>query len=406
MTRSIGLVLDYDPAYVGGAQTAFLEQIALLAAAGHRVVAIAPSSRLLAEHCAAVGAEHVAVAAPVVLPGLGLPWVRNRARLRDRLRRELARREVDVLHVHSELGLAAAAICAARGLGLPVVHTVHTVFWRGPVRAPRLAAALIRSLHRTLTGLRRSSAPSGGSPSDEALRAMTVAAAGCADVVVSPSEHQAQMLRARLLPCVVTVPNASRAGTRAPLPPASPLRVLWAARCEPEKRLLEFLEAVAIADRELGPGRLQVTVAGEGSTLQRARRRAASDVAFLGGVPNERMSELLAEHHILAITSHGFDNQPMTIVESIGAGRGVLVCDPALREGLSLAGWLSGPEPERMAEALVALARRPEAVAELAAHAAAELAFDPTAVLDRLEEVYDLAERMRRQRLPAGAERH
>ncbi len=405
MNRGIALVLDYDPAYVGGAQTAFLEQIALLAAAGHRVVAIAPSSRLLAEHCAAVGAEHIAVAAPVVLPGLGLPWVRNRARLRDRLRLEFVRRDVDIVHVHSELGLAAATICAARGLGLPVVHTVHTVFWSGPSHAPRLAAALIRAAHHRLTGLRWSPPTRSGSPSDEALRAMTVAAAGCADVVVSPSAHQTDVLRARLLPCVVTVPNASRADGRAPLPPASPLRVLWAARCEPEKRLLEFLEAVAIADRELGPGLLTVTIAGDGSTLETARRRAAGDVAFLGRVPHERIGGLLAEHHLLAITSYGFDNQPMTIVEAIGAGRGVLVCDPALREGLARAGRLSGPEPERMAEALVALAKRPTEVAELAAHAAAERAFDPAVVLGRLEEVYDLAERMRRRRLSAEAER-
>jgi glycosyltransferase involved in cell wall biosynthesis len=407
MTRSIALVLDYDPEYLGGAQTAYVEQIALLAGAGHRVAAVAPASRDLSRRCAEVGAEHIVVAARVVLPGIRLPWLRNTTALRRRLRAEFAQRSVDVVHVHSELGLSAAATCAARGLGLPVVHTVHTAFWRGPERAPRVVAALIRSTHRWLTGLRWSSSPHGGSAADDALRGMTTAAAACADVVVSPSAHQAEVLRARLLrPCVVTVPNTARAVRRAALPPVRPLRILWAARCEPEKRLLEFLEAVRLAQLRLGPGRLLVTVVGDGSTLDEATRLGVHDVRFLGRVPHDRMPALLARHHLLAVTSHGFDNQPMTIVEALAAGRGVLVCDPALSEGLALAGRFCGPAPHEMAAEIVDLVGDPEAVGELAEHAAAERAFDAEGVLRRLECVYRLADRARPRRPSARVRGH
>lgn len=398
MTRSVALVLDYAPDYLGGAQTAYFEQIALLVSAGHRVSAFAPVSSALTAHCASVGAEHVAITAPVMIPRLGLPWLRNSPGLRRRLRDEFARRNVDVVHVHSELGLSAAAICAGRSLRLPIVHTVHTAFWRGPRRAQKMIAALIRTSHRALTGLRWSPSPHGGSLTDDALRGMTTAAASCADVVVSPSAHQAKILEARLLrPCVVTVPNASRTMQREPLPGHVPLRLLWAARCEPEKRLLEFLDAVALAQHQLGQQRLLVTVAGDGSTLKLAQARELEDVTFLGRVSHERMPKLLAEHHLLVITSDGFDNQPMTVVEAIAAGRGVLVCDPALREGLAHAGRLSGPEPAQLAAAIVDLAREPHTVAELSERAASERAFEPGTVVTQLEEAYRLADRTRQR---------
>lgn len=391
--RRIVLVLDYSPDYLGGAQTAFASQVALLAQNDRVVLAVTPPSTTFAEHCRAVGAEHLAVPAHFTIPGLQLPFIRNTRRLRARLTRIFERWSPDAVHVHSEFGLGVAAVQAAKAAGVPVVHTVHTVFWQAPGSAARPLAAVIRAAHRLNTGLRNPPRPHGGRPADDALRGMTTAMARLADVVVSPSAHQADVLRSHGVAEVHVIPNSVADITAGDLPPQPPLRLLWAARCEPEKRLLEFLDAVEIAQRTLAPGRLSVEIAGEGSLLATATRRNVPGATFLGRVPHERMGELLRHSHLLAVTSHGFDNQPMTIVEAIGAGRGVLVCDPRLREGLSRAGFLCGAEAEPMAAAIVRLATEPDTVRELCAAASSETEFSPAAFLRRLDDAYDAAHR-------------
>jgi len=389
--RRIVLVLDYSPDYLGGAQTAFASQVALLAENGHVVLAVTPPSRVFAEHCHAVGAEHLEIPARFTAPGLQLPYIRNTRRLRGRLGKLFTRWRPDAVHVHSEFGLCVAGIQTARQAGVPVVHTVHTVFWQAPGSAGRMLATGIRAGHRLLTGLHTPARPHGGRPADDALRGMTTAVARLADIVVSPSAHQADVLRSHGVADVRVIPNSVADIASAEPPVQPPLRILWAARCEPEKRLLEFLDAVALAQRRLQPGRIEVEVAGEGSLLAAARRRGVPGATFLGRVPHERIGELLSRNHLLAVTSNGFDNQPMTIVEAIGAGRGVLVCDPRLREGLSTAGFLCDPEPVGMAEAIVRLANEPATVRALCEAAASETEFSPAGFLRRLDEAYDAA---------------
>ncbi|HKT56845.1 MAG TPA: glycosyltransferase [Microbacterium sp.] len=391
--RRIVLVLDYSPDYLGGAQTAFASQVALLAQNDHVVLAVTPPSTTFAEHCRAVGAEHLAVPARFTIPGLQLPFIRNTRRLRRRLTALFDTWRPDAVHVHSEFGLGVAAVQAAKTAGVPVVHTVHTVFWQAPGSAGRPLAAVIRAAHRLNTGLRNPPRPHGGRPADDALRGMTTAVARLADVVVSPSAHQGDVLRSHGVAEVHVIPNSVADIGSGELPAQPPLRLLWAARCEPEKRLLEFLDAVAIAQRSLAPGRLEVEVAGEGGLLATARRRGVPGTTFLGRVPHERMGELLRRNHLLAVTSYGFDNQPMTIVEAIGAGRGVLVCDPRLREGLSRAGFLCDADPEPMAAAIVRLAEQPDTVRSLCLAASSETEFSPAAFLRRLDDAYDAARR-------------
>jgi glycosyltransferase involved in cell wall biosynthesis len=220
---------------------------------------------------------------------------------------------------------------------------------------------------------------------------MTTAVARLADVVVSPSAHQGEVLRAHGVADVQVIPNSVADIRSTDLPEQPPLRVLWAARCEPEKRLLEFLDAIALAQERLGPGRLAVEIAGEGSLLAAAQKKAVPGTTFLGRIPHEQIGEVLSRSHLLAVTSNGFDNQPMSIVEAIGAGRGVLVCDPRLREGLSRAGFLCGPDPDPMAAAIVQLVEQPAVVRELCAAAASETEFSPAAFVRRLDEAYDSA---------------
>ena len=92
----------------------------------------------------------------------------------------------------------------------------------------------------------------------------------------------------------------------------------------------------------------------------------------------------------VALTSIGFDNQPMTVAEAVSRERGVLYCDPRLGEGLGASGFLAAkPEVDGLADALVALVSDPSLLVGLSAGAAREKAeFSPTHYVERILEVY------------------
>jgi len=380
----IALVCDYALDYLGGAQTALLQQAGALAAAGHEVLLVAPAGRRVPAGLVPPGVEWRRVRARLTLPGLGLPLVRNGRALRAELSGLLAARRIEVVHAHSELGLVAAASAVADDLGIPRLHTVHTLFWRSglPAALQPLAAALVAAFHRGVTGRRLVAAPVQGAPADAALRRMTVTAARGADAVISPSDHQAALLRAAGLPRVVQLENTV-AVPGAARPPAldgawGPLRVVWAGRATPEKRLGEFVLGAMAAMDVLGPRALRVEIVGEGPDLAAARRmaRAHPGIVFLGRRAHGETVRRMVRSHLVALSSHGFDNQPMVVAEACWASRGVLYVDPALREGVATAGALcDDPGAEGIAAELVRLAQdRGEVVAlSRQAHAAYEL---------------------------------
>jgi glycosyltransferase involved in cell wall biosynthesis len=358
----IAIVLDYSLDLVGGAQRAALNEAAALVAAGHGVLVVAPRPRggaVLPPGVDALWTEGRR------LPLLDFPLVRDDEALRDRLHRHLRSARIDAVHLHSEFGHARAALVAARRLGLPVTHTVHTAYWPGlPAPVRPAARALLASVAGAVP--LRSSNP---------LLDHTLAVAVAADVVVSPSAHQAADLIGLGVPDPVVLPNCDDgSGTATPLPEVDHLRVAWIGRCVPEKRPLTFLAGVRLAQRRLPPDRLRVAMAGNGLLLPVARR-AAQDVpgtVLLGRLDRSGVQRLIADSHLTALTSQGFDNQPMTVVESVRAGRGVLHTDPRLTEGLDRAGLLTrGPDAEAIADRLVELALDLEPVRRAAAGARA-----------------------------------
>ena len=426
----VAVVCDYALDYVGGAQTALVEQVAALRSAGCAVVVLSPSSArhtdpgvrpsgpagevagtgaptggrraadtetcaapdhpdAEADHPASAGRRpgvtpfgddvtHVRVPARWVLPGVDLPVLRNSERLRRLMDRVFTEHRVEVVQLHSEFGMAAAAIDSARGRGIPVAHTVHTFFWQTTARPQAPIAAAVRRFHQAITGITPTRAVLADRPADSALRNMTLAVARRADVVVSPSAHQAERLRLAGLGDVVVVPNTvTTTGAAGPTldRAGEPLRIVWIGRCEPEKRILPFVRAALAARHEVGAGRRRVVVVGDGSQLAAARRiagEAAADgpggtgadggVEFLGRQDHGRIPAILADADLVALTSYGFDNQPMTIVEAVTAGRGVLYCDPALSEGLDGPGIRVPADEPGMAAALAGLVRDPERV--------------------------------------------
>ena len=392
---NILIVCDYFLDYLGGAQTAIAAQAAALREAGHDVTVVAPGRRRKPA-TGASSTSHLEWNARVVLPVLDMAVVRNSRATRSRLDALVVELGIDVVHVHSEFGLAVAALEVAASRGIAGVHTVHTLYWRSGVRSSRLLACVIRGLHRWATGLTSPTIRLCDNEIDNAMRGLTLATAVRADVVVSPSAHQAKDLRAagvrNVAPVANCVPPETGSFAQPVLRTAGPLRVLWIGRCIPEKRAAEFAEAAALACEIVGQDALQVTIAGEGPLLPGIRTIAkrTRGIRVLGRVNGSVVARLLADHDVTALTSHGYDNQPMTVAESISALRGVIYVDAQIREGVDSAGiFVDDPTVEGMAAALVLLAQDSRPVERASAHAvAARGIFSSTAHASSLEEIY------------------
>jgi len=237
-----------------------------------------------------------------------------------------------------------------------------------------------------------------GRPSDDTLRNMTAAMASRADVVVSPSEHQgADLAAAGVDSPIVIVPNPI---SRSPRPAEllsddAPPRFLWVARCEPEKRPLVFAAAVIEA---LSTASFEVDFVGEGSQLAELRSLTANEprIRVHGNLGHDAVLDLIDASSMVVLTSYGFDNQPMTIAESVSRYRGVLFCDPKLREGLGDSGYLSAtPDDHGLAEALVELVA-PGRLQELSAGAKKDaVTFSAATYVERISAVYARAAALR-----------
>lgn len=390
----IAIVSDYFLDYVGGAQTSMLQQQLALTQAGHDVVMV--SAARGGGRRFRVQADGLRIRPLFTLPGVELPVIPNNVRTTDALETYFRELGVEVVHVQSEFGLAHAATDVAQRMGLRVVHTVHTFYWassggwHAPL-APVLRAALTRFTRSAIPRLRFTRRPV-----DNLLRNVTLGMALRADVVVSPSAHQAADLRAAGVTGAMTVvPNPIAASPRAPVAlsatAAAHPSFLWVARCEGVKRPLVFAEAVMDAlDRTNNA--FSVDFVGDGSELVTLRRMTSAypNVRVHGALPHERVLDLMDAAAAVALTSLGFDNQPMTIAEAVSRERGILYCDPKLREGLGQAGYLtSTPDAAGLADALVELVQEPERLIALSQGAANDHAlFSAETYVAKIIDVY------------------
>src|SRR5699024_8747967 len=141
--------------------------------------------------------------------------------------------------------------------------------------------------------------------------------------------------------------------------------------------------------------RLSAVIVGDGPQLGVARRlaRDSDQVTFTGRLDHAGVQEVIADSGIVALTSSGFDNQPMTAGEALAGARGVPYVDPALRHELADAGLLCrSDDADAIAATLVELARTPRAIVELStrAHTAFEQ-FSAHRFAATMDEVYRAA---------------
>jgi glycosyltransferase involved in cell wall biosynthesis len=388
----IAIVSDFYLDYVGGLQSSMLEQKTALEEAGHAVVLMSLARDARGE----VPGEGLEIRPSYTVPGVILPVLAAREKLVVQLTRYLEREQIDVVHTQTEFGLAHAAASAAKRLGIPVVHTVHTFYWQSTGIGPILATPIMRLGLEDVTQARIPRVRFVDRAPDNLLRNVTLAMARRADAVVSPSSHQAEdLVAAGLAPPVAVVPNPITRGVRPPAlltaEQAARPRLLWVARCQPEKRPLAFAEA-AIEALERTGGAFEVDFVGDGSELAQLRRLTEGQpgIRVHGGLDRDAVIDLMDRASLVALTSDGFDNQPMTIAEASSRYRGVLYCDPKLREGLAHSGWLAtGPDAAALADAIVELVATPERLLELSAGARRDTAtFSASAYVERILDVY------------------
>lgn len=387
----IAIVSDFYLDYVGGAQTSIAEQTASLRGAGHTVLVVTAARGLKRTERDAVG---IRIKPSYTVPGVLLPVIKNREPLQELLRSFLSEEAVDVVHVQTEFGLAHAITTVAYSLQIPVVHTVHTFYWQSHGAFPTLAEPLMRSLLTSITRAKIGDTPFSDRPADSLLRNLTLAMAQRADVVVSPSEHQGiDLANAGVGRPVAVVPNpiAGAATPAVALENVTEPRIAWVARCEPEKRPIMFVEGV-IAALEHTENGFSVDIVGDGSQLGEVRALAAAypQIRVHGGLPHDRVIELIDQSSMVALTSLGFDNQPMTIAEAVSRYRGVLFCDPQLREGLGESGYLTPtPDVTGITRAIIDLVTKPGRLEELSAGAVTDAAtFSGDTFVERILDVY------------------
>jgi len=391
----IAIVSDYYFDYVGGAQTSMRQQKLALEEAGHEVLIVSPARGIFGPRYRRVP-NGLLVKPLWRLPVLDLAVIPKNDRSVSALERFFRAEGIDVVHIQTEFGLAHIVDAAAARIGIPLVHTVHSFYWASEGGPQASVAWFIRWGLQVVIGEKIPKLQFTPRKTDNLLRNLVLAMARRAKQIVSPSAHQAADLKAAGVTGTISViPNpiatAERSSNRLTIEQARRPRFLWVARCEPIKRPLPFARAAIAALARTNNG-FSVDFVGEGADLAALKRIAEGhpEIRIQGALPHDEVLALMDASAAIALTSLGFDNQPMTIAEAVSRERGVLYCDPKLSEGLGNSGFLSTtPDDEGLADALVTLVNDPSLLVGLSQGAEIDRElFSPSRYVERIVEVY------------------
>jgi glycosyltransferase involved in cell wall biosynthesis len=256
---------------------------------------------------------------------------------------------------------------------------------------PRLAIrALLWWQRRVLGPVRSTLAPGAWSYLNElALRA---------DAATAPSGHFASLLESAGVAADVDViwTGADDAVVEEVLaraaPPAATRPVfVWMGRMSSEKRILEYLDAIRLADVDA-----EFRLYGAGLLLARAQafvreHGLAGRVVFAGKVPYRDALAAIASADALVQTSIGFETQGMTVFEAAALGTPSIVSDPNIAGELP-DGVYWQPEDgsvEALAEAIRLVAADVASGARLMVEPQASHSFRQSYQTDRMIAVYE-----------------
>ena len=410
------MVTDYYLPTLGGVQTLVKAHKDALELAGHRVTVLCPSSEAPADP------NVVALPTSRIFKPDGYPFTWPYAATLDTIREAV--RDVDVVHVHSEMIGAIAGINAALDADLPIVQTMHgrvDVYTAKVLPFAALTSIPLAWLHR-----RRIAHPTpiAGGQRFTATRlarrmwSLMVNQANVADQVIVPSQHFAAKLRGQGVDTPISVlSNGLEDAVLNQLEgaevrrPQETLRLMWCGRVSPEKRPEILIHAMASL-----PESVSADLYGDGLALASCRRLVhrlgvGHRVRLHGAVSREEVLRATLGSDVFVSTSYDFDNQPMVILEAIASGLPVVVSDPDLGESIPAGGFMATPDPtaESLAKTVRLLVDDPSRVPAMSAELLANReAVAQSTHLEALLDVYHAAIAARATGTPDGdsAARH
>lgn len=365
----------YPPIAAGGAELVVCYLCEGLVARGHRVTVVSTCGPHLEPYPTEIrnGVQVIRFFPPNIYwsferdrqPGVK-KWVWH---LQDAWNREAGRRlgsllaatRPDILHSHVIDGFSAAIWAAARGAGIPVVHTAHdyhllcpraflmSANWRHCTR-PRLPCRAYRGWHlRTTRHVDRFVSPSRFLLEMHEQEGLDVAERAVIPNGIPQPDHVEKVRRWR--------------------EPASRSRFLMLTRLTVEKGVRVVLEAMARLPGELD---IELTVAGRGPLEAEVREAAARDprIHFLGYLAGDDKLVALSRAGCLLLPSLWYENAPVALVEAAAYGLGVIASDigaiPEFVEPQRTGILFPCGDAMALAEAMRRLASDPSALPHLA----------------------------------------
>lgn len=358
----IGLFTDYYVPHQGGVESAVTTYAQALKDRGHEVVIICPSYpgysndepnviRLKAIPKLSVS-EHPQV----------FPTRRNQ--------KIIAQQHFDIVHSHSLAGVSLLGAWYATTFQVPFISTFHfnTSVWIDLETLAIIKYGVSGFLYKWFVHMARhlhlrhriifQNQPSPRYNVWQWRRMLIVAP--FANRLVVPSRHFMDELQKyypegkyALTPNAVDVkrykPRFSDSGKT--------IRFLWVGRMAPEKRPLQFLEAVRLFSKTNHKS-FAVDMVGSGPQLKAAQTFVAQhnlqNVWLHGGLPYHEVVGFYQNADVLVLSSDKVDNQPMVLAEASASGLSVVLCDKLLvnqlySDGYHLAGSAS---PNDLAKAM------------------------------------------------------
>ena len=251
----------------------------------------------------------------------------------------------DLVHLQGDFAAASLAIELARSRNLPLVYTSHT---NVDVMANKLIGKPLKIiLLRFFTWQHAHFLKIAKYPKVFTAFEYMAFVHRNMDKVIAPSSHYAKLLKQKGVAGEVEViingvddellNNLKR---RTPVP-QKPVRFVWAGRMQPEKRLLQTIEAFARAK-----GKATLDVYGFGPLERAAKnlvraRRLSKRVKFHGKLPHREILQVFADADVVMQTSIGFETQGLTVYESAAVGTPTLLCDANIAAEIpGDSGWL------------------------------------------------------------------